>query len=136
MQLVFDRGTLVVRGDLSNAGSLPGVLWDPGVRAWGAPAFHPVELANELRRRYADFHDEARPQLTSPPSIACPELRPYQGAAVAAWEVAERRGIIALPTGSGKTRTAIAAIARSRLRTLCLVPTRVLMEQWITTLGE
>ena len=30
-----------------------------------------------------------------------------------AWELAGRRGIIALPTGAGKTRTAIAAIART-----------------------
>lgn len=36
-----------------------------------------------------------------------------------------------LPTGSGKTRLALAAMARTRLTTLCLVPTRVLLYQWI-----
>jgi superfamily II DNA or RNA helicase len=136
MQLIFDRGTLLIRGNPTEAGSLPGVLWDPRVRAWRAPACHHVELASELARRYPDFHDEVRPQLAVPPSIGCPELRPYQAAAVAAWELAGRRGVIALPTGAGKTRAAIAAIARTGLRTICLVPTRVLMAQWVKTLGE
>jgi len=136
MQLIFDRGTLLIRGNPAEAGSLPGILWDPRVRAWRAPACRHVELAGELARRYPDFRDEVRPQLAVPPSIRCPELRPYQAAAVAAWELAGRRGIIALPTGAGKTRAAIAAIARTGLRTFCLVPTRVLMAQWVKTLGE
>ncbi len=136
MQLLFDRGTLLIRGNPAEAGRLPGVLWDPRIGAWRAPAYRHVELAKELARRYADFHDEARLQLPAPPSIGCPGLRPYQAAAVAAWELAGRRGIIALPTGAGKTRTAIAAIARTGLRALCLVPTRVLLAQWVKMLGE
>ena len=136
MQLVFDRGTLLLRGEIPEAESLPGVLWDPRVRAWRAPAFRHAELTSELTRRYDGFQDEVCPHLAVPPSATCPELRPYQAAAVAAWELAGRRGIIALPTGSGKTRTAIAAIAQTRLRTLCLVPTRVLMAQWVNALGQ
>jgi superfamily II DNA or RNA helicase len=58
------------------------------------------------------------------------ELRPYQDAALSAWDRAGRRGIVALPTGSGKTRLAIDAIRRTGLSALCLVPTRVLMDQW------
>ena len=46
------------------------------------------------------------------------------------WEHAWRRGIVALPTGSGKTRLAIDATRGTRLNALCLVPTRVLLEQW------
>jgi superfamily II DNA or RNA helicase len=58
------------------------------------------------------------------------ELRPYQQAALTAWDLAGARGIVALPTGSGKTRVAIAALASSGVRALCLVPTRVLLHQW------
>ncbi len=135
MRLVFDRGTLLLGGDLAGAGSLPGVLWDPRVRAWRAPAYNYTELARELSRRCGEFHDAVRPVLASPPEAAPPELRPYQTAAVASWELAGRRGIISLPTGSGKTRAAIAVIARAGLRTLCLVPTRVLLAQWVKVLG-
>jgi superfamily II DNA or RNA helicase len=136
MQLVFDRGTLLLRGKLAETSDLPGILWDARVGAWRAPAFRHKELARELARHYPDFRDEVCPPLQSPQPIACPELRPYQAAAVAAWERAGGRGIIALPTGAGKTRTAIAIIARTGRRTLCLVPTRVLLTQWVATLRD
>jgi superfamily II DNA or RNA helicase len=137
MRLVFDRGTIVLYGNPCNAGTLPGVLWDPRIGTWRAPALYHQELSRELALRLGDdFRDEVCPQLAVPPPFRCPELRPYQAAAVSSWEFSGRRGIIALPTGSGKTRIAIATIARSRLRVLCLVPTRVLMAQWVKTLSE
>jgi superfamily II DNA or RNA helicase len=136
MRLVFDRGTLVLYGSPADAGSLPGVLWDPRVRAWRAAACDYVMLSQELSRRYPGFHDEARPKLVEAPPIPFPELRPYQAAALASWEFARKRGIIALPTGSGKTRAAIAAISKTHLRTLCLVPTRALMAQWVKILRD
>jgi predicted nuclease of restriction endonuclease-like RecB superfamily len=58
------------------------------------------------------------------------DLRTYQEAALSAWELAQRRGVIALPTGSGKTRLALAVMQRTQLSALCLVPTRVLLDQW------
>ena len=58
------------------------------------------------------------------------ELRSYQEAALTAWELAQRRGVVALPTGSGKTRLALAVMQRTQLSALCLVPTRVLLDQW------
>jgi len=136
MRLFFDRGTLVLDGAPEDAGRLPGVLWDARIRAWRAPAYHYETLSRELARRYSDFHDEVRMPLPLPQAVECPELRPYQSAAVASWEAAGKRGILTLPTGSGKTRVAIAAMARARLRTLCLVPTRALMDQWIKTLRD
>jgi superfamily II DNA or RNA helicase len=136
MRLVFDRGTLVLHGNLADADGIPGILWDPRIRAWRARACDRIELSRELSRRYVDFRDEVCPQLAAPPSMKYMQLRPYQAAAVASWEFAGRRGIIALPTGSGKTRAAIAAIARTGVRTLCLVPTRVLMAQWVKILRD
>jgi superfamily II DNA or RNA helicase len=43
---------------------------------------------------------------------------------------------VVLPTGAGKTRVAIAAIVREQVPALVLVPTRVLLEQWIAALHE
>lgn len=59
----------------------------------------------------------------------------FQIEAIKAWELAGRRGIIALPTGAGKsymTRLLIAMLAvRDALcSTLIIVPTRVLLYQW------
>lgn len=39
--------------------------------------------------------------------------------------------MLILPTGSGKTRVACAAMATLNLPTLCLVPTRALLHQWV-----
>lgn len=58
------------------------------------------------------------------------ELRPYQLEALKAWMRNGNRGIIALPTGSGKTLIGVAAITKLGLRTLIITYTREQMFQW------
>ncbi len=58
------------------------------------------------------------------------KLRPYQEEALREWINHESRGIIALPTGSGKTIIGIAAIASMNTRTLIITFTREQMFQW------
>src|SRR5262249_12211321 len=60
----------------------------------------------------------------------------YQRAAVDAWHHARGRGLVVLPTGAGKTRVAMVAMAESGLATLCLVPTRALVHQWRAELAK
>jgi superfamily II DNA or RNA helicase len=147
MRLVFDRGTIVLLGldatsvrpslGPGNAASLPGALWDPRIGALRCPARFHQALVAELRARGVRFVDEVAGLPATPwPKSATVELRPYQEAALAAWELAGRRGTAVLPTGSGKTRLAIAAIARAEAPALCLVPTRVLLDQWARTIRE
>src|SRR6185436_13675968 len=64
-----------------------------------------------------------------------PELRWYQREAVTAWRDAGDRGVIVLPTGSGKTVVALGAIKELGVATLVLVPTRILLDQWARALG-
>jgi hypothetical protein len=140
MRLIFDRGTIVVlglaRADPANR-TLPGALWDPRIAAVRCPARYHAELVAELKRRRVQFTDEVvgAPASGLPESVQV-ELRPYQEAALAAWALSNRRGTAVLPTGSGKTRLAIAAIARSGVPALCLVPTRVLLDQWVQSLRQ
>ena len=141
MRLIFDRGTIVLlgldRADSDAHANLPGALWDPRIAALRCPARYHDELVADLARRGVRFTDEvAGPRATLPAKTATVDLRPYQEAALASWELAGRRGIAVLPTGSGKTRLAIAAIARIGAPTLCLVPTRVLLDQWVRSLRE
>ena len=146
MRLLFDRGTIVLLGANPSAlhperfADLPGALWDPRIGALRCPArFHPALVA-ELRRRGVQLTDEVsgwRPaDSRSTPALPELALRPYQAAALAAWELAGRRGVAVLPTGSGKTRLAIAAVARADAPALCLVPTRVLLDQWARAIEE
>jgi len=80
-------------------------------------AKYPVHLA----------FDPAPPLGVTPHIESTP--RPYQDAALAAWESADRRGVVVLPTGAGKTLVAALAIARAATRALVLVPTIDLCHQ-------
>ncbi|MFA7329841.1 MAG: DEAD/DEAH box helicase [Candidatus Delongbacteria bacterium] len=63
------------------------------------------------------------------------ELRPYQLAAKEAM-VAKTQGVVVIPAGGGKTVTAMAALVEIGQRTLVLVHTLDLKEQWEEELEE
>lgn len=125
--LRFDRGTLLIDLPDDVARDVPGVEWDSRTSSHRAPAWRAAELVKRL--------DVARPPWPHEHvSIRRPELRDYQRDALSAWEVAGRRGVVVLPTGAGKTRTAIAAMSATARPTAVLCPTRALVEQWIVAL--
>ncbi|MEM1619851.1 MAG: DEAD/DEAH box helicase [Fervidicoccaceae archaeon] len=64
------------------------------------------------------------------------QLRDYQKEALEAWRSSGYRGIIALPTGAGKTLVAIAAMAMLSERTLVVVYTKEQLWQWIEKILE
>lgn len=136
MELTYDSGTIVLRR--TNARSLPQRLrtmrWDPRVEAWRAPASDYARVLDELRVRRVRGRDRLREAWAGRVELAEPALRPYQQAALAAWWAGQRRGVVQLPTGSGKTRVAVAALARLGRPALVLVPTRVLLQQWVRVL--
>lgn len=134
VRLVFDRGTILVLEPPASfdAAQLPGTLWDPRVGAHRAPARHLPEMKRILLAAGVPFSvtlSGSRPAAPRFDDVEL-ELRPYQQAALAAWDLADRRGLVVLPTGAGKTRLAIAAIIAARTPAICLVPTCVLLEQW------
>jgi superfamily II DNA or RNA helicase len=137
VRLQFDRGTILILDppDGISLADLPGVLWDSRVSAHRCPAHLHARLRAALDARGVRYTDSC-PAAGQPPPPAHVELRPYQEAALTAWELAGRRGVVVLPTGSGKTRVALAAIARVGRPALCLVPTRVLLDQWARAIAE
>ena len=137
MHIRFDRGTLLFR-DVPpglDLGGLTGARYDQRVNAWRARACDKSTIIHVLRLKDFEVADDAWRPLAHVARTPVIELRPYQEQALASWQRAQRRGVIVLPTGSGKTRVALAAIARTALRTLVLVPTRVLLEQWVAVLS-
>ena len=80
--------------------------------------------------------ESSRAKLTIPGGLTYDSGRfAHQGAAVAAWEGAHRRGILAMATGSGKTISAMVAATRlqtnsPRLFIMVAVPYRPLLKQW------
>lgn len=132
-RLAFDRGTVLI--ELDRRTDLPGAVWDERVSAHRAPALRYREIQAALERAGYHVVGDVLAAGEAPDPWAAVDLRPYQEAAIDAWELQGRRGIIVLPTGSGKTRVALAVMARTRMRTLCLVPTRVLLEQWTSEIA-
>lgn len=131
MRLCFDQGTLVLAEPPDiDLGFVPGLAWDPRVALWRAPAYRYAEVLAALELGRVPCLDAVTSAGASVSVWRPIELRPYQEQASLAWELAGRAGIVVLPTGSGKTRVALANLARLGLRALCLVPTRALLHQW------
>jgi superfamily II DNA or RNA helicase len=137
MHLSYDRGTLVLDAQPAEVRVLQDldILWDPRICAWRAPAMRHAEIVARAQEAGVRFSDAVRrPDSGLLAIFAAPVLRAYQEDALAAWEMHSRRGCVSLPTGSGKTIVAVAAIARVRAPALVLVPTRVLLGQWTDVL--
>jgi len=132
LELEFDRGTLVCRSWPAGCdpAGLAGMRWDARVGCFRAPARCHARILERLDAERVPVADTAPRPFPTLPRVEAPDLRPYQAAALDAWRLAGRRGLVSLPTGSGKTHVALAAIAELRRGALCLVPTRILLEQW------
>jgi superfamily II DNA or RNA helicase len=78
---------------------------------------------------------DERPALPWPVRVTLTP-RPYQEDALTAWRAEGCRGVVVLPTGSGKTLVGAMAIAEVELATLVVVPTIDLLRQWQRALAE
>ena len=137
-ELAFDLGTLTLSG---GSDALPEELAafftaDPRSGTLRARACDYAEIFLRMRKNGADFIDRARD--FSPLELPDPglKLRPHQQRALAAWQAAGFRGVAAMPTGSGKTILAVAAIHRMQRPALVLVPTIDLLTQWTGVLEK
>jgi superfamily II DNA or RNA helicase len=127
--LSFDRGTLVLRN--SALEDLPGFLWDARSTCLRAPAIRYREVIAAVRERGLPVVDRLAPSLHRPTGPwTHPALRVYQQDALLAFRAFERRGVVVLPTGSGKTRVAVAVLAEAATTALVLCPTRALLQGW------
>jgi superfamily II DNA or RNA helicase len=132
VQIRFDRGTILLdpsstKNDLQ---TIPGVTQDPRDGSWRVPADAYGSLLLRMSDNNVCLTDNIPDHRTDTTNWSLPELRWYQREALSAWIASGRRGVVALPTGAGKTILAAATIATCGLSALCLVPTRVLLEQW------
>jgi hypothetical protein len=134
--LSYDRGTLLLTGlDQTTVSSIFGDglwTWDSRVSAWRCEAVHYASVRTVLQ---AHPRPEIVDEVLPPPrvgwkQVTLPELRPEQQRALDAWQAAQGRGVVVMPTGTGKTEVALAAMAEARVSTLVVAPVRDLMYQW------
>lgn len=138
LRIEFDQGSLILTGDAAAdlASSGLEVIRDERILAWRAPAIayrpilewavdHEVQF-EDLARQYGRL-DQLHPTCRLEPY-------PHQTAALNAWIEGGQKGVVVLPTGSGKTLVAQMAIDACRRDALVLVPTLDLLAQWVRSL--
>lgn len=135
--LVFVEGTVLLDGVDEDFEAPDAFMWDDRVEQFRAPATaYRAVLAKLLRAGYR-VRDEARGYDEEGFEIQ-ERLEPYthQSEAHRAWKEGGRRGLVVLPTGSGKTYVAQMAIETIGRSTLVVVPTIDLMNQWSGVLEQ
>ncbi len=126
VRLSFYRGTIEIHGDYN----VPHARWDSRSHCRRSEALHYRDIIDYLDQSEIPYHDEVL-DLVACPTLRCSDinLRDYQQDALDRW-LLDRRGVIVLPTGSGKTVIALKAIEAVDAPTLIVVPTLDLVDQW------
>ena len=127
--LTYDAGTVRVEGPGADE-SLPAVEADPRSGTLRAPAHRYAVLRRYLDERGTAVEDRVLDLPDVGALRSTYELRAYQREALDAWAAADRRGVLELPTGSGKTVIGLKAVEARSTPTLVVAPTIDLVEQW------
>ena len=138
LKIDFDKGTLILQNvPKVIQPNLPDILWDERTFTFRAPAYRYRHIVSQLRAHDIPYSDSARQftikDFTNQKTVT---PYPYQTEAIDAWHANNKRGVMSLPTGAGKTFIAILLIAETQRTTLVHVPTIDLMHQWYDVLKE
>lgn len=138
ISLAFDGGTLLIAGAYAEQlEALPGCRFDPRSNAHRAEGRHYRTIVEHLRRKGIPYRDEARAyQPTSWPLKQEREPFPHQTEALESWWKRQGRGVVVLPTGTGKTHLAVLAIHRAGRPALVITPTIDLLNQWYDEMNQ
>ncbi len=132
IHLTFDGGTVLVAGGTpEQLAALPGCVLDPRVGTYRAEGRHYRAIVETIRRHRFPYRDDARAYGATPWQLRTErEPFPHQTEALEAWWQRDARGVVVLPTGTGKTFLALLAIARTARPTMVITPTIDLLNQW------
>ena len=130
LRLTFEQGTLLL--DTGHPASLAkiGIPLKPDARVslWRCDALYYRPLLEELRS-YQVADNVPHWQEVTWPEIDLPVLRKEQQKACENWR-GSKRGVVVMPTGTGKTEVALAIMRDLAVSTLVVAPVRDLMYQW------
>jgi superfamily II DNA or RNA helicase len=132
VHLAFEGGTLVVTGATpERLAALPHCQFDQRSGVWRAEGRHYRALVEHLRRERIDYKDGARAYQPTPWRLRTSrDPFPHQTEALETWWKAGGRGVVVLPTGTGKTHVAVLAVHRAGRPALVVTPTLDLLNQW------
>jgi superfamily II DNA or RNA helicase len=132
INLTFDGGTIVVTGGTDeDRCNLPFVATDPRTNTERAEGRHYRSIVEQLRARKIAYQDSARVYAETKWQLKSERTPyPHQTEAVDTWWKTRGRGVVVLPTGTGKTFVAMLAIAKTARPALVITPTIDLLNQW------
>ena len=128
LSLHFDKGTILLKGvENENFPYLDCVIWDERTNSYRAPALKYYDIVSTLLEKKISFNDHARKFSIEKCSIKkAIQARSFQKEALDSW-ILNKRGVVTMPTGSGKTILALMIISKISRPTLIHVPTIDLM---------
>ena len=131
IELSYDRGTIVLK-NVHDPSVIPHFFrYDRRTLNYRAFACKYSETINFFSKNKVEVKDNVLRLLKCKIRLRRNiSLYFYQREAVESWFKKSMRGVISLPTGSGKTRIALKIIAELKVPTLIVVPTLELLEQW------
>ena len=138
IRLTFEGGTLLIEGlPEGQTSGLPGLRFDPRAGMHRAEAIHYRAILEKLHRdKSIPYVDEAKDYEKSPwPFRVVKQAFPHQTEGLDAWWKAGGRGVVVLPTGTGKTHLANLAIHKAGRPSLVVTPTIDLLNQWFDELS-
>jgi superfamily II DNA or RNA helicase len=137
LRLLFDGGTLIAEGISANEEpDLPGVKYDNRTHQFRAEAIWYRTIVEHIRKNKRPYTDGARAyEPAAWRLLVAKDPFPHQVEGLEAWWNAGGRGVVVLPTGTGKTHLASMAIERAGRPTLIVTPTIDLMNQWYDELA-
>src|SRR6516165_1739088 len=108
IEVGFEAGTLNVGGAAApQLAALPGCQLDPRLGTYRAEARHYRSLIEHLHRHKIPFSDKALAYQRTPwPLRISRDPFPHQVEALETWWNRGARGVVVLPTGTGKTHLA------------------------------
>ncbi|MFB3766563.1 MAG: DEAD/DEAH box helicase [Methanotrichaceae archaeon] len=132
MKLTFDRGTILISGNIR----VPNSAWDERSGAFRAMALYYKDIVDFLAMSSFDYDDYVLNLVPCPELRSNTALRDYQKQALEAWNANGKCGVVVLPTGSGKTIIGIHAISLLNTPSIIVAPTLDLVAQWRSKLEE
>ena len=130
-RLTFNDGTLVVEG--AQLHELPSeFVWDKRINAPRGPSYlYPIIVYTALAEKIPlDNQAQKWEKQQIMHHRVERQARDYQREAVQSWIQHQRRGIVVLPTGSGKSFVAELCMAQTKRATMIIAPTLDLVGQW------
>ena len=128
----FKHGTLIIQGDADQVEPVSMLVkFDKRINSFRAKAYKYAQIVTVLHQNGNDYQDRARKYTTlnlRNPATINPHR--HQKRALQAWVNSKCRGLVVLPTGSGKSFLAIMAMTHVQRSTLVIVPTIDLVHQW------